>query len=105
MLGHEKLRAWQLCHELAIAIYRATERWPKEERYGLTAQLRRAVASAPTNLAEGSAREGESAGNLLILPWDQWPKLLTCFGSPKISEYSKAQNGSSWMSSDARLVV
>ncbi|MGZ8392509.1 MAG: four helix bundle protein, partial [Gemmatimonadales bacterium] len=55
---HEKLRAWELCHELALAVYRHTERWPVQERYGLTSQLKRAAASAPTNIAEGAAKHG-----------------------------------------------
>ena len=58
MLGHERLRAWDLCHQLALRIYRASERWPVQERYGLTSQVRRSAASAPTNLAEGAAKHG-----------------------------------------------
>jgi four helix bundle protein len=58
MLGHEKLHAWRLCHELALAVYRSTEQWPRSERYGLVAQIRRAAASAPTNIAEGSGKRG-----------------------------------------------
>src|SRR5688572_32993363 len=58
MLGHERLRAWGLCHKLALGVYRASEGWPVQERYGLTSQVRRAAASAPTNLAEGAAKHG-----------------------------------------------
>jgi four helix bundle protein len=58
MLGYEKLHAWKLCHEFALAVYRATEQWPRSERYGLTAQIRRAALSAPTNIVEGSAKRG-----------------------------------------------
>jgi four helix bundle protein len=58
MLGHERLRAWELCHQLVLGVYRATEGWPVQERYGLTSQVRRAAASAPTNLAEGAAKHG-----------------------------------------------
>jgi len=58
MLGHERLRAWELCHQLALGVYRASERWPVQERYGLTSQVRRSAASAPTNLAEGAAKHG-----------------------------------------------
>ena len=58
MLAHERLKAWQLGHELTLAVYRATERWPAAERYGLTSQLRKAAAAVPTNLAEGAAKWG-----------------------------------------------
>lgn len=58
MMPYEKWKAWQRSHELALAIYTETQHWPPHERYGLIAQARRAAASAPTNLAEGSARLG-----------------------------------------------
>ena len=58
MMPYEKWKAWQRSHELALAIYTETGRWPSEERYGLIAQSRRAAVSVPTNLAEGSARLG-----------------------------------------------
>jgi four helix bundle protein len=55
---YEKFDAWKLTHELALEVYRITERWPKTERYQLTAQTRRAALSAPTNIAEGAAKKG-----------------------------------------------
>jgi four helix bundle protein len=58
MMPYEKWKAWQRSHELALAIYTETKRWPTDERYGLIAQARRAAASVPNNLAEGSARLG-----------------------------------------------
>ena len=58
MATHERLRAWQLCHELALAVYEATDTWPRDERYGLTAQARRAAHSAAANIAEGWAKHG-----------------------------------------------
>jgi four helix bundle protein len=60
VLPHQKLRAWELCHELTLAIYRSTELWPKHELYGLTSQLRRAAVSTGANIAEGSAKRGPS---------------------------------------------
>jgi four helix bundle protein len=48
------LRVWQRSHKLVLEIYRLTRRFPPNEMYGLTSQLRRAAASVPTNLAEGS---------------------------------------------------
>lgn len=54
--NHERLEAFQLADHLALVVYRATAHFPREERFGMTAQLRRAVASIPTNIVEGSAR-------------------------------------------------
>src|SRR6266478_4429122 len=53
---YEKLHAWRECHELALAVYRVTKRFPDDERYGLTSQTRRAAFSAAVNIVEGSAR-------------------------------------------------
>jgi len=58
MMPYEKFEAWQVAHELALEIYRVTDDWPREERFGLTIQLRRAALSAPTNIAEGAAKRG-----------------------------------------------
>jgi four helix bundle protein len=52
---HRNLLAWQKSMDLAVETYRATKRFPKEESYGLTLQLRRAAVSAPSNIAEGAA--------------------------------------------------
>jgi four helix bundle protein len=57
-MPYERFEAWKASHELALAIYASTRRWPRSELYGLTSQLRRAALSAPTNIAEGSARRG-----------------------------------------------
>jgi four helix bundle protein len=58
MRHYERLVAWQLCHELALDIYRVTDSFPKHELYGLTSQARRAAVSAASNIAEGSAKRG-----------------------------------------------
>ena len=52
------LVAWQKAHELAIDIYSATKKFPKEELYGLTSQMRRAAVSISSNIAEGFGRIG-----------------------------------------------
>ena len=54
------LKVWQRSHELALAIYRMTESFPRDERFGLTSQIRRAATSVPTNIAEGSRRQRAS---------------------------------------------
>jgi len=58
MPSHERFQAWKLCHELTVAVYRHTQMWPTQERYGLTSQIRRAAVSAAANLAEGAAKRG-----------------------------------------------
>jgi four helix bundle protein len=55
---HERLKSWTACHDLVLAVYRATRTWPKLELYGLTSQARRAAYSAAANIAEGSAKRG-----------------------------------------------
>ena len=53
------LRVWQRAHQLTLDVYGETRSFPKEERYRLTSQLRRAAASVPANIAEGCGRNGD----------------------------------------------
>jgi four helix bundle protein len=59
MRDYTKIEAWKLADDLTVAVYERTRTFPKEEIYGLTAQLRRATYSVPANIAEGSARESK----------------------------------------------
>jgi len=54
--SYRDLVAWRKAIEMTVAIYRPTVEFPKEEIYGLTAQLRRASVSVPSNIAEGYGR-------------------------------------------------
>jgi four helix bundle protein len=54
---HRNLEAWKQSMDLAVVVYRATETFPSQETYGLTSQIRRAVVSVPSNIAEGAARQ------------------------------------------------
>ena len=53
---YRRLKAWERCDALAQEVYGATRRFPREELFGLTSQLRRAALSAPTNIVEGCGR-------------------------------------------------
>ncbi|MEZ5465197.1 MAG: four helix bundle protein [Lysobacteraceae bacterium] len=58
MRPHHDLRVWQDAMALVTRIYEVTVDFPADERFGLTAQLRRAAVSVPSNVAEGAARGG-----------------------------------------------
>jgi four helix bundle protein len=53
---YRALAAWQRAIDLALSIYAVTKRFPADERFGLTQQLRRAAVSVPSNIAEGRGR-------------------------------------------------
>lgn len=55
-LNHKKLDVWKKCIEFITNIYKMTEKFPREELFGLTSQIRRAAVSIASNLAEGAAR-------------------------------------------------
>jgi len=54
MKDFHELRVWQQAHDLTVAIYSASATFPRDKRFGLTSQIRRACASIPANLAEGA---------------------------------------------------
>jgi four helix bundle protein len=56
MFNFEKLDVWQKAIDFADFIYSETRRFPNEERFGLTNQMRRAAVSISSNIAEGSLR-------------------------------------------------
>lgn len=56
---HKDLDVWKNAIDFAEKIYLLTGTFPKEEQFGLTAQLRRSVVSIPSNIAEGAARNSD----------------------------------------------
>ncbi len=54
---HKKLDLWNAGMDLAVTVYQVTDSFPREERYGLINQVRRAVVSIPSNVAEGAGRQ------------------------------------------------
>src|SRR5687767_3941472 len=55
---HRRLRVFQEAHELTLAIYKETQNFPRDEWFGIRAQIRRAAVSIPSNIVEGCARVG-----------------------------------------------
>ena len=54
--GYHRLVVWREAHKLVLAVYKATEVFPRTEVFGLTSQMRRSAASVATNIVEGQAR-------------------------------------------------
>ena len=65
---YDELNAWQKAMDLAEAVYAATSQFPREEVYGLSAQMRKCAVSIPSNIAEGQGRRttGEFLQHLSI---------------------------------------
>ena len=60
MRDFRELKVWEKSHQLALAIYKATAVFPRDELYGLTSQIRRSCSSIPANIAEGCGRGSEA---------------------------------------------
>ncbi len=58
-MTYKDLKVWQKADELALQVYTSTKKFPKDEVYGITSQVRRAALSGPTNIVEGYARKGD----------------------------------------------
>lgn len=60
IIGYKKLIAWQKADELAHLVYELSLRFPRNEIYGVTSQLQRAVLSVPLNIVEGYGRNSKN---------------------------------------------
>ena len=56
MRDYKKYSVWKDSHNLTLEIYLLTKKFPNEELFGITSQIRRAISSVPTNIAEGCGR-------------------------------------------------
>jgi four helix bundle protein len=59
MRNFKELKIWQKGLDIAVAAFKLTSSFPKEEKYGITSQITRAAVSIPSNIAEGSSRLSE----------------------------------------------
>jgi len=55
--NYKELKVWQKAYQLCLEVYKITSGFPREERYGLSSQIRRASVSVPSNIAEGYGRK------------------------------------------------
>ena len=60
MKDFRDLKVWERAHQLTLEMYGATARFPREELYGLTSQMRRCSASIGANIAEGCGKRGNN---------------------------------------------
>lgn len=60
MQDYKRLEVWKLAHEVTLDVYRLTKGFPSDERFGVTSQLRRSMASVGANLAEGCGRGSDA---------------------------------------------
>ncbi|WP_338080990.1 four helix bundle protein [Aquiflexum gelatinilyticum] len=63
MHRYKELKVWQKAIDLAVEVYKITEKLPKDERFGLISQMNMAVVSIPSNIAEGAGRNGKKEFN------------------------------------------
>lgn len=63
MSNYKKLKVWEDAHQFTIDIYNITRKFPSNEQYGLTSQIRRSASSIPTNIVEGCGQLDN--GNLI----------------------------------------
>jgi four helix bundle protein len=62
----QQLKVWEKVHSLTLDIYKVTARFPREEMYGLTSQMRRCSASMGANIAEGCGKQGNNELHRLL---------------------------------------
>jgi four helix bundle protein len=55
--NYKELKVWQKSYQLCLEVYKITAKFAREERFGLTSQLRRSAVSVPSNIAEGYGRK------------------------------------------------
>ena len=60
MKDFRTLKVWEKAHHMVLAVYKATEIFPRQELYSLTNQIQRAAVSIPANIAEGCGKSGDA---------------------------------------------
>jgi four helix bundle protein len=90
---HKKLNVWQEAMKVAQAIYKLTNKFPADEKFGLVSQMRRAAISIPCNIAEGAARQGKKEfKNFLSMAQGSLSELDTQLELSVLLEYLSKEN-------------
>ncbi len=98
---HKKLDVWKLSMEFAVRMYEVTKRFPREERFNLTDQIRRAAVSVPCNIAEGAGRQTKREfANYLHMSQGSLSELDTLLELAKRMEFLPQ---SEWATLDAQM--
>jgi len=91
--NYKELQVWQRGYKLCLDIYKITKHFPKEEQYGLTAQMRRSAVSIPSNIAEGYGRKSRKEYiQLLYVAYGSTCELETQLSISKDLEYIDNEN-------------
>jgi four helix bundle protein len=99
---HKKLDVWKLSMDLVVHVYEATEKFPREERFNLTDQIRRAAVSIPCNIAEGAARQTRKEfANYLHMAQGSLSELDTLLELAKRMRYTSPND---WHALDGQMV-
>lgn len=99
---HKKLKVWQLAMEIVVDVYKLTESFPSEEKFGLTSQMRRCAVSIASNIAEGAARNTHKEfTNFLHIAQGSLAELDTQL---EISRCLKLIDEESWKTIDTKLL-
>jgi len=99
---HKKLKVWQLAMDIVSDVYRLTESFPSEEKFGLISQMRRCAVSLPSNISEGAARNTHKEFvNYLHIAQGSLAELDTQL---EIALRLKLTNQESWTIMDAKLL-
>ena len=77
MKSYKELIVWQKAVDLVVLVYKLTRVYPKDELYGLVSQMRRAVVSIPSNIAEGSRRTGKDRTHFYRIAYGSGSELET----------------------------
>ena len=99
---HKKLKAWQLAMDIAVDIYKTSENFPSDEKFGLISQMRRSAVSVPSNVAEGAGRQTQKEfNNFLHIAQGSLSELDTQLELAKRLDYIDQTN---WKALDDKLI-